>query len=77
MVASKHGFPLVRWAVVVCSYDDLGTRDISSRCHAGAIAMQGGAVADGLGPGLSCPAPLIGAGFARRAVNCGTGSLRI
>src|SRR6267142_2342302 len=74
MVASKHGFPLVRWAVVVCSYDDRGTWDIFSRCHAGAIAVQRGAVADGLGAWSVMPAPLIRAGFARRTVNCGTGS---
>ena len=28
MVASKHGFPLVHWAVVVCSYDDVGTQGL-------------------------------------------------
>jgi hypothetical protein len=29
MVASKQVFPLVRWAVVVCSYHDRGTRGIA------------------------------------------------
>ena len=24
--SAKHGFPLVHWAVVVCSYDDVGTQ---------------------------------------------------
>src|ERR1700732_4847265 len=30
MVASKQQFPLVRWAVLVCSHDDLGTRDATT-----------------------------------------------
>jgi hypothetical protein len=29
MVAPKHGFPLVRVVVLVCSYDDLGTLGIA------------------------------------------------
>jgi len=33
MVAPKPQFPLVRWAVVVCSYDDIGTR----AAHAGGV----------------------------------------
>jgi hypothetical protein len=44
MVASKHGFPLVRWVVVVCSYDDRGTRGISSRCHEPGQQQGGGQV---------------------------------
>jgi hypothetical protein len=35
MVAPKQQFPLVRWAVLVCSYDDLGTR-----AHAGRVTQE-------------------------------------
>jgi hypothetical protein len=31
MVAPKHQFPFVRWAVLVCSYDDPGTQAIALR----------------------------------------------
>jgi hypothetical protein len=33
MVAPKHQFPLVRWAVIVCSYDDIGTQAVSYGLH--------------------------------------------
>jgi len=33
MVAPKQRFPLVRWAVLVCSFDDLRNSGACSPCH--------------------------------------------
>jgi hypothetical protein len=41
MVAPKQRFPLVHWAVLVCSYDGLGS-GVCWPCHTRAIAVQPG-----------------------------------